>query len=144
MKRQDLLLAVLASAEGGAFQPVQIQKAVFLIVRNLPGVVTDGPNYSFQPYDYGPFDKAVYSDADLLSVSGHCVIAASPKGRWRTYAASPLGVSEGLECLQSLPDDFREYIVAVSNWVRSQSFGGLVKSIYEAYPETKENSIFVD
>jgi hypothetical protein len=57
--RQQLLLAILAAAKGRSYSPVQIQKAVFLITRNLPGLVTEGEGIDFHPYDYGPFDSEV-------------------------------------------------------------------------------------
>lgn len=142
MNRRDLLLSVLTTANGAPFTPVQIQKAVFLIARNAPKIVTDGPNYEFAPYDYGPFDRNVYLDAELLSAAGDVVVAPSPEGRWSTYAASESGRIRGQKLLDNLPAQLREYLAAVSKWVRAQSFGSLVRSIYDQYPEMRENSIF--
>jgi hypothetical protein len=39
MDRCELVLAVLTSAEGRPYTPAQLQKAVFLISRNLPRLV---------------------------------------------------------------------------------------------------------
>lgn len=142
MDRRELLLAVLAAGKGRAFSPAQIQKAIFLIDTNMPHLIHRGEHYNFEPYNYGPFDRAVYVEAQTLKAEGRAVIAASDNGRWSTYAASDRGVREGTEILARLRSKSSRYVESVAEWVLAQSFGGLVKSIYEAYPEMKENSIF--
>ena len=142
MNRQDLLLAVLAAAEGQAYQPVQLQKALFLLSQNIPEVVCDGPGFGFVPYDYGPFDSDVYAEAQRLKAAGLAEIGPSTQGRWSAYSASHDGVTRGREVLGRLTPAQREYIEEVSSWVRRLSFAALVKSIYEAYPEQRANSIF--
>jgi hypothetical protein len=143
MNRRDLVLAILAAAEGRTYTPVQIQKAVFLVCDKFPDLIDDGPGFHFQPYDYGPFDSDVYSVIDALQSRGLAVIAPSPSGNWNTYAASDDGVSAGDEILyNTMGNDEQRYIDKVSTWVRSLSFGSLVKSIYDAYPEMRANSIF--
>jgi len=141
MNRTQLMLAILAAAEGQAYTPVQIQKSVFLVSRNLPNIVTEGPSFVFAPYDYGPFDRNVYSEAEILELQGLATVNAA-SARWRTYAATPAGVESGRAVLDSLPAGTRDYIKNVSAWVRSLDFATLVKSVYEAYPDTKVNSIF--
>ena len=142
MDRRELLLAMLATADGRAFTPVQIQKSLFLLCRNVPGLVDVGPIYEFTPYDYGPFDASVYIEADALTLFGDTVISPSEMGRWNNYAASEVGVERGRKILLGLAPHLQQYVRAVSEWVRAQSFSGLVKSIYEAYPDMKVNSIF--
>jgi hypothetical protein len=66
MNRRDLVLAILAAAEGRAYTPVQIQKAVFVICDQLPHLIDDGPRFNFAPYDYGPFDGDVYTEIAML------------------------------------------------------------------------------
>ncbi|MDB5474938.1 MAG: hypothetical protein JWP49_449 [Phenylobacterium sp.] len=141
MNRRQILLAILAAADGQPFTPVQIQKATFLVTRNLPGLVNQGQAFNFSPYDYGPFDSSVYSEAELLRVEGLADVNQS-SGRWRTYAASPQGILRGKEILAGIGETQRDYIQKVAAWVRSLDFATLVKSIYEAYPETKVNSVF--
>jgi|SRR5665213_60486 len=142
MNRRELVLAVLACSEGRPYTPAQLQKAVFLVTRNMPQIVQQGPGYHFVPYDYGPFDSDVYSDASQLHHAGEAVIAPSGLGRWNTYAATEAGVRRGRELMQALPDHVQRYLRDVSEWVRAQSFSSLVKSIYETYPEMRANSIF--
>jgi hypothetical protein len=142
MNRRDLLLAVLASAEGRSYTPAQIQKAMFLLSRQMPQLVEDGPAFEFKPYDFGPFDLGVYQEADVLRRDGQAVIAPSGFGNWNTYAASGDGVERGKRLLDGLPQHQRDFVGKVSDWVRAQTFNSLVKSIYDAYPDMKVNSIF--
>ena len=141
MNRTDVLLATLAAAEGRPFTPVQLQKAMFLLSRNAPHLVDEGANFQFVAYDYGPFDSAVYSEAQNLEQHGLASIQQS-SSRFRTYAATAHGQELGQQILAAMPEDARRYVTEVANWVRSMSFAALVKSIYEAYPEMRENSIF--
>jgi uncharacterized protein len=70
MDRRDTVLAALAAAGANAwFSPVQVQKLLFLIDREVPAFV-DGPHFAFAPYDYGPFDARVYGELDRLEELG--------------------------------------------------------------------------
>lgn len=142
MRRADVVLAILASAEGQPLTPVQLQKAAFLLDRNLPDLIDDGPTFHFEPYDYGPFDKAVYDEASQLAFRGLAQISHAQWGRWYLYQASPHGLESGNALLRQLPENIFSYIENVTSWVRSQSFASLVKSIYDQYPEMRANSIF--
>lgn len=102
----------------------------------------DGPSFNFVPYDYGPFDADVYNEAAALRLAGEAIIAPSGIGNWNTYAASDAGVVRGRSLLEQLDKPAADYLREISNWVRSQSFSSLVKSIYDAYPEMRANSIF--
>lgn len=140
--RTEVLIAILAAANGQTFTPAQIQKAVFLVTRNFPTLVTRGANYNFTPYDYGPFDQGVYADAEMMAFTGEAAITPSPLGRWNIYAASDRGVERGHEILARMDVRTRGYIIEVARWVRSLSFQELIRAIYDRYPEMRENSIF--
>jgi hypothetical protein len=141
MNRRDLVLVLLAASGGRPYSPAQLQKSIFLISRNMPRLVR-GPAFNFVAYDYGPFDSDVYSEAEALRQAGEAVIAPSGIGRWNTYAASDTGLTRGRNLIAALDPPARTYLEQISTWVRAQSFSGLVKSIYDAYPEMRENSIF--
>lgn len=144
MTRRDLLLSILAAANGQPYEPVQVQKATFLVLANLPWLVDDGPAFAFEPYDYGPFDRAVYVEAEQLARNGLAVIHPSSSGRWKTYAASEAGVAYGRRSLAVLAPEVGQYVEEIARWVRAQEFGNLVRSIYQAYPDMRANSVFVD
>lgn len=143
MNRGDLVLAILAAAKGRTYTPVQIQKAVFLLWDHFPDLIDEGPGFNFEPYDYGPFNSSVYSELDRLERDGFAVIAPSAHGNWNTYAASNAGEERGNDFLHdTIGRKESEYIKEISKWVRSLSFKSLVKSIYDAYPPMRANSIF--
>jgi hypothetical protein len=139
--RSDILLAVLAAANGQFYTPVQLQKALFLVADNLPSIFK-GKCFEFVPHNYGPFDSGIYSEAEDLREKGLAVIERSPYGRWKIYSSSRDGITRGNEILEAMPTDRRDYILKISEWVRGLSFSELVRSIYDAYPEMKANSIF--
>ena len=142
MNRRDVLLAIMGAADGRPFSPVQLQKTVFLIDRNLPGVFETGSRFAFAPYDYGPFDREVYVEAGVLEMGELASIAKGASG-YLEYCATDKGLTRARELLQTLEEEQRAYMVSVVGWVRSLNFAKLVKSIYEAYPEMRANSVFV-
>jgi hypothetical protein len=141
MNRRDVLLAILAAADGRPFTPVQLQKAAFLVAKNLERIFDPSSRYAFAPYDYGPFDSNVYGEAETLARLGLVSISAEP-GRYRQYVATDTGVKLGRQLLDRLQADDRRYVKDVASWVLRLSFGQLVKSIYTAYPDMRANSIF--
>jgi uncharacterized protein len=100
----------------------------------------DGPFFNFVPYDYGPFDQAVYAGLDELARRNLASIQST--GRYRIYGLSQQGRLEGRQLLATLAPPTREYIASVASWVRQLSFQQLVASIYNKYPEMKANSVF--
>jgi hypothetical protein len=142
MNRSNAILAILASANGRTLSPVQLQKAAFLLDRN--GLLSEGAGFHFEPYDYGPFDKSVYDEAETLRIAGLAEIGPAPFGRWKVYSATQAGIEQGQQVLAGLTEQRRNYVQKVTEWVRAQSFSSLVKSIYQQYPEMRVNSVFQD
>ena len=142
MTRDDLILAVLSAASGRPLTPVQLQKAAFLATRNIAGLVDEGPSFNFEAYDYGPFDRAVYVSAEQLEGEGLAEITRLQSSNWKTYTASPGGLAHGRTVLARMKSEQSGYLETAVDWVLKLSFADLVKSIYEAYPEMRANSIF--
>jgi len=141
LEREAFTLAVLSAANGESHQPAHVQKLFFLIDR----VISDrlgGPYFNFQPYDYGPFDKAVYETLDLLESQGDVEISRSDMPSRRLYRLTRCGQEKGEKNLDSLDPEAQKYIKEASSLVRELSFANLVSAIYKAYPEMKENSVF--
>jgi uncharacterized protein len=143
LQRDEVALVVLSFAEGGAFTPVQIQKALFLASDKAAAAFDPNSRYDFQPYDYGPFDSRVYSDVQGLEGRGLAQISQQPGSRWRTYAASAQGIAEG-RLADQLTNEQRDVLERIANLVRSLSFNDLVSAIYRAYPHMRERSVFRD
>lgn len=140
MDKSRLVLAALAASNGDSHSPVQVQKLLFLIDKEIPGY-TEGPHFDFVPYDYGPFDKDVYRTLDLLAFVGLVETEESGRG-WKRYRLTPEGQQRGEKALAELPANAHQYMQDVSKFVRSLSFADLVSAIYQAYPEMKANSVF--
>ncbi len=139
MNHDDVVLAAMAPCGGYRYTPVQIQKLLFLIDRLIPQQV-GGPHFKFEPYHYGPFDRAIYERLDTLSAQG--LIAINHSSTPRTFALTPEGEAFGNQALNSLPEPTRDFIQRTSTFVQKQSFSSLVSAIYKAFPEMKENSVF--
>ncbi len=139
MTKEELVLASLSPANGTPHGPVQVQKLLFLIDRNLSELI-GGPYFHFAPYHYGPFDKEVYSTLDVLAGNGGVQIDCA--GGYRCYRLTVTGQQAGEKALETLPEAAGKYIRAASSLVRSLSFGQLVSAIYKAYPEMRVNSVF--
>lgn len=141
MEKSDILLTVLAAADGTPVSPVQLQKSLFLIGKSgIPE--TRSEYYNFEPYDYGPFDALIYRDAESLGAQGLAVQSSSSKGNWTETRISPEGLARVKEFETSMLSSSSEYIRELVGWVLGQSFAGLVRHIYDQYPEYRENSVF--
>jgi uncharacterized protein len=141
MNREDFVLAAMVPGAGFRYSPVQIQKLLFLLDRQIPHFV-GGPHFNFVAYHYGPFDPAVYLELEQLAASGHVTIDQTSVPR--TFALTPDGVTRGEIALHRLEPAVREFIQRTSYFVQTQSFSSLVSAIYKAFPEMRVNSVFQD
>ena len=141
LTRQDWLLLALAKSAGGAMSPVQIQKAMFLFGQGAgDSIGTDF--YSFQPYDYGPFDAAIYADLRRMAGLGHVRGAWNPDRSWKTYTVTESGRKVALVLANDTDARLTEYLGRIVTWVGGRSFSDLLRSVYAAYPEFAVNSVF--
>ncbi len=137
--REEIILAALAPAKGKALTPVQVQKLFFLIDRNIPKLV-GGPHFDFQPYNYGPFDKAVYDELELQRAAGNVELV--PQRTWNDFRLTEEGQARGEATFATLDAKARDYIERTVEFVMSLSFTELVSAIYKAYPDMQVNSVF--
>jgi DNA-binding PadR family transcriptional regulator len=109
-------------------------------------VATDlgGRQFAFEPYDYGPYDRTVYSELEILARQGLVNIEAAYGAARRKYSLTASGYDVGQRTLGQLNPRAREYFQRVSAWVRSLGFAELVGAIYQQYPDMKVNSVFRD
>jgi uncharacterized protein YwgA len=138
MEQKDLLLACMAAAGKDAYQPVQIQKLVFLFQnRGLKENV-----FNFIPFDYGPFDPQIYKKLEELAYDGVVEIIGQPFTKHRQYRLMPEGQAKAKTAFEKLSSQNQEYLMRLSTWVRGLTFAELVGAIYTAYPKMRENSVF--
>ena len=141
LHKRDWTLLAIALAGGKSLSPVQLQKSVFLFGEQLTNIVPEN-FYNFGPYNYGPFCRDVYKDAEALAQEGFLTISTATPYGYSEYSATPEGVARGNEVAEALPDEVVAHAREIVDWVRQQSFRGLVSAIYERYPNYKANSVF--
>jgi hypothetical protein len=140
IKRQDWTLLAICAADARGLSPVQLQKTLFLLGKAMPQVVGGG-FYKFAPYHYGPFDRAVYTDAEQLAHSGEVEITQREGENWNRYIPTRDGEIRA-SFLQREAPEAAKYLNELVGWVQQQSFQSLVAAIYEKYPEMRTNSVF--
>ena len=131
-------MAMAAGGRGTLFEPVRIQKLLFLIDREAPGLF-GGPHFDFRPHRFGPFDRSVYDELEALSQGGAVRIEVRPSRR--TYALTAQGFARGAAVLKELPPEARRYLADLTRWVLALGFGRLLAAIYRRYPEMAVNSV---
>ena len=141
LTRQDWLLLALSRSPGGVMSPVQIQKALFLFGQEAGGSIGT-KFYTFEPYDYGPFDAAIYVDLRRLMNKGLVRREWNPGRSWKNYTITRTGRKAVLALEQHAEARLIEFLGRIVEWVRRRSFSDLLRSVYAAYPEFTVNSVF--
>jgi len=142
MTSEELVLAALSGEVCRPFEPVHVQKLLFLIDARLSEAL-GGPYFAFQPYDYGPYDKNVYGVLESLASRGLVSIEQSAHSR-RSYSLTPEGAELGNVALSKMPPSVAEHVKVLAHFVRGLGFTQLVSAVYRAYPEMRANSVFND
>ncbi|RPH95187.1 hypothetical protein EHM69_05255 [candidate division KSB1 bacterium] len=141
LQKRDWLLLILDSAEGRSLSPVQLQKTLFLLKEKAPNVVGDG-FYNFIPYNYGPFDAAIYSDAEALQAENLVAISAPTGQRWKNYSLTQQGADTVRRLKENLNTQHADYLRKLVGWVLAKDFNTLLRWIYTQYPRYRKNSVF--
>lgn len=143
MTPREWTLLVIAAAKVRPLQPVQLQKALFLLSRNLSKeqLKTD-KFYDFAAFDYGPFSSDVYQDAENLERDGLVHVTRPPVSRYKLYQITDDGLARANELSGELQEPTRKYFEDIVHFTQRLSFNQLVSAIYKAYPEMRENSVF--
>lgn len=139
--RSDWLLLALAAAPDHSLTPVQLQKSLFLLGDRRSAAVKP-EFYDFAPYDYGPFCRDVYDDADRLSEEGLLRVENEGGRNRRRYVLTVEGERRVKTITTAAPEDGAAYLARVVQWATSLSFGDLVRAIYDAYPNMRARSVF--
>jgi uncharacterized protein len=139
--RKDWIIVALAKAGEGGLTAVQLQKVLFLLAKRRPAAVGDS-FYAFEAYNYGPFSREVYSDADGMTEGGLVELDGSRGRSRRTYHLTDAGRARAEQLEKELPPEGVQYLAETVAWAKRLSFDELVRAVYEAYPEMRENSVF--
>jgi hypothetical protein len=141
MNPQDWTLLAISAADAKGLTPVQLQKVLFLLGREMEHEL-GGSFYKFRPYHYGPFDRAVYDDAEKLSNQEAIDVSQRVGENWNRYVISDEGRKQAEFVKKRASNGAVEYLERVVDWALRQSFPQLVNAIYTKYPDMKVNSVF--
>lgn len=141
LERNEWLLLALLSASCCRLTAVKLQKSLFLLGERR-GEDVGHDYYEFHPYHYGPFCADIYRDADLFEAQGAVQLDTSHGHSMREYVLTEEGQRAAQVSAQRAPTRAREYLNAVVAWAQPLRFDELVRAVYEAFPETRVNSIF--
>lgn len=137
VSNSEILLAIIAAADGKELSRVHLQKVAFLVSEEFKDRLP-ADFYKFDKYDYGPFCIDIYNDTAMLDYWGRIRTKPGAEGNDERYAIAESVSFDGLQ----LDEDIKQYIKATVDWVADMSFGQLVRAIYLRYPEFLERSIF--
>ncbi|MBY0360162.1 MAG: hypothetical protein K2W82_19320 [Candidatus Obscuribacterales bacterium] len=146
VSKEQLALWIVSMAYPSQLSPVQLQKAVFLAQKALEEggwehLLTS--KYEFEPYDYGPFCKEIYSDLTGFEAQGLVQVGVRfGRSAYNTYATTDEGKHQIDEQTASIPSAVKDHFSDLVKWVKQQSFASLVGAIYRKYPDMKVNSVF--
>lgn len=138
LSADDILLLVADGAKGRfPLDPIRLMKGAFLAWKQGP----DDWNrlFSFEPYDYGPFDSSVYRSRDDLIRAG--LLGAARHGRYDRYWVTPQGERRVAQLRRQLPNQVVDFLCEVGAYVTSRSFADLLREIYGTFPEFAERSV---
>jgi len=143
MDRRDWLTLLLGVGDASPLDPVRIQKGMFLLSKE--GGLDEAEVYAFRAYDYGPFSSQIYQDLDELVEAGLVAYEPVPGYTWNRYRLTAAGLADAQTLVDQLDPGRRgsaRFIIELKKDVLSQSFNGLLRHVYDRYPDYAENSIF--
>ena len=139
MTRSDIVLAAMVPAPRDVwFDPVRIQKLLFLIDAEVPSLV-GGPHFNFQPYSYGPVDLNVYLELEALTADSY--VHTDRTLRYLRFRLTSKGIVRGKALLASLPDKASRFVERACEWILDVSHHDLLSAIYRRYPGTAVNAV---
>jgi DNA-binding PadR family transcriptional regulator len=137
MDKKNILLHIIKYADGFV-SPVQIQKLMFLLEKRI---LTDREKiYNFQPYNFGPFDRAIYND--LKSYEKEGLIETKQFNNLRHFELTDKGREYCENNVFELNFE-QDRVEKLAKFVKKLSFEELIVTVYDAYPEMKVSSKFI-
>jgi len=137
-KPLDQLLIFLAAGNGPT-DPIRIMKGMFVFSRAVAeGKLPKMETFDFEAMNYGPCSLQVYEALDCLVEKGLAKAVDVPGESWKRFAITKLG-ADVVEPLAG--DKVGDFLKKLRAWCDGQSFTGLLRAVYHAYPEFAVNSV---
>jgi uncharacterized protein YwgA len=143
MKKEELILAAFGASKIHSYEPVQIQKLIFIFQKRASQLFEVEP-FDFRAYDYGPFSVDIYSCLDELAAEGYIIIEGEPFSRYRRYCLSESGKEKAISFLGLITEPYKKYLCQLVNWIQYLSFSQIVGAVYKEFPEMRAHSVFRD
>lgn len=137
VSRSDILLAIIAAANGKELSRGHLQKVAFLVSEEFKGRLP-ADFYTFDKHKYGPFCIDIYNDTDMLLYWECIQTRLSADRSSEKYSIAKRINIDGFQ----LDEDIKRFIKNTVAWVADMSFGELVRAVYRLYPEFLERSTF--
>ena len=137
-RAQVVLAAMAAGGPGACFFPIQLQKLLFLMDREIHEFV-NGPHFHFIPYYYSPFDKDIHIEVDILIRKEE--VGANAEERYPAYFLTDAEMQSGINVLNGFPEPASQYMQEAAVWVRSLTFKQLLAAICAYFPDMAINSV---
>jgi uncharacterized protein YwgA len=149
--QQLLPLAILYAADGSEVQgKTRMTKLTFLAEDRLAKEdvdMSEEVDFSFYPYDYGPFSKELLEELERFEENG--IIEVSETNTFRNkrvdYALTPPAERELRNWKQSGDSELTKIFEAAEEVVEdfnTMSIRSLLDYIYEKYPQYQKNSVY--
>jgi hypothetical protein len=136
MTSRDWLLLLI----GNGIDPIRIQKGMFLFAME-----SDAPpeqKYTFQPYNWGPFSQPIYGDLEALQRDGLIERTQAAGAGYYRYRRTDTGDASARALAQSAPEQLVADINDARSAVMGVGFEGLLRRVYDRYPEFATKSLF--
>jgi uncharacterized protein len=142
---QDLALLLTSSvvADGQEAFPldnIRMQKAMFLLTKR--GTERMRNAYDYQPYNWGPYSKALASDLRELETADLLDVETVPSSRYGRFKPTPQGEQRSAETWAGLTTVEQDFIRSVRKYVTARPFAQLLREVYAAYPDYASKSLF--
>jgi len=132
LDQQDVVLLMAAGADGPfPLDPIRVMKGCFLVAQR--GTAEWRTLFSFEPYDYGPFDASVYRARDALIARE--MLSVDRSVRHGAYSLTESGRERVANLRRVIGDDGADWLRRIGQYVTSKSFTDLLDEVYALYPE---------
>lgn len=141
--RQKILLLVFQNLKNNKkLDPIQIQKAIFLIEKECIENKNFAKTFNFVPYNYGPFDKDIYNDLQTLIQKNF--VASEWNGNIKQYKTTEDTAlfDYSNELVTHYGETFIDNVKNITDFVSNLSFDELLNWLYNKYPEMAEKTVY--
>ena len=132
---------ILELAKGHALTFEQIQKALFIIQRQMPDGVNNRPQFEYETFHFGPHAPAVQENITELVCEKMAQVAPGREGD-RVYSITAGGSKLAAAMHYDLGRDVIQYSERVIDWVRATPAEKVVQEIIKKYPEYQMQSAY--